>query len=64
MRAKMKFSKPIKIDFYGYRPKNFHDRWIWNFVLREFPKLKAKPHKDFWIEFNLGRKRFKIMRLK
>jgi len=64
--TKPKFSKPIKVEFYPnkiYQPKNWKDRWIWNFVLKEFPKLKAKPHKDYFIEFNLGKKRFKIIRL-
>lgn len=64
MKAQFKVSRPVKIEFGGYQPKNLHDRWIWNFVLQEFPKLKAKPHKDNFIEFNLGKKRFKIIRLK
>jgi len=59
MKAKFKISKPIK-----YEPKSWKDRWIWKFVLKEMPKLKAKPNKDYWIEFNLGRKRFKLIRLK
>lgn len=65
-KAEFKVSKPVKVEFYGegYRPKDFKDRWVWNYVLREFPKLKAKPNKDCWIEFNLGRKRFRIIRLK
>ena len=62
-----KISKPTKVEFYpyveGYKPKAWKDRWIWNFVLKEFPKLKTRPHKDYFIEFNLGKKRFKIIRL-
>ena len=60
------FSKPAKVDFFPriYAPKSWKDKWIWNFVLKEFPKLKTKPHKDYFIEFNLGKKRFLIIRLK
>ena len=66
METKFKISKPTKVEFYtkGYEPKSWKDQWIWKFVLKEMPKLKAKPNKDYWIEFNLGRKRFKLIRLK
>ena len=48
-----------------FKPKTRKDKWIWNWVLKEMPKLKTKKRsKDYWIEFNLGKKRFKIIRLK
>ena len=63
MKEEIKPSKPVKIK-QGYLPQNFKDRWVWNFVLREFPKLKINTHEDNFIEFDLGKKRFKIVRLK
>ena len=41
-----------------------HDKIVWNIALKEILRLKPKPNKDYWIEFNLGRKRFKLIRLK
>jgi len=60
MKTKFKISKPTKVEFYT----SWKDQWIWKFVLKEMPKLKAKPNKDYWIEFNLDGKRFKLIRLK
>ena len=43
---------------------NKHDKIVWDIALKEILRLKSKPAKDCWFQFNLKKRVFIVYRKK